>query len=110
MVRRLTRTDRSRARVRRPQSGIPAMTSQEVMETLLPHRQELEKEGVTGLLLFGSVARGDQNGESDVDLAAEWSDTPTLFRIGGVQIRLEMLLGVPVDLAYWKGFKSPVRE
>ena len=48
--------------------------------------------------VFGSVARGiDQDG-SDLDLLVDPLPGATLFDLGGLQVELEALLGVPVDL------------
>jgi predicted nucleotidyltransferase len=48
--------------------------------------------------VFGSVASGcDQDG-SDLDLLVDPLPGLTLFDLGGLQVELEDLLGVPVDL------------
>lgn len=50
------------------------------------------------LRVFGSVAIGlDQDG-SDLDLLVDPMPGTTLFDLGGLQVELEDLLGVPVDL------------
>ena len=50
------------------------------------------------LRVFGSVLHGcDQDG-SDLDLLVDALPGATLFDLGGLQIELEELLGVPVDL------------
>jgi predicted nucleotidyltransferase len=49
--------------------------------------------------VFGSVARGDDSDESDVDILVDPTETMTLFDIGGIQFELERLLGVRVDVA-----------
>jgi len=86
------------------------MTRQEVVETILPHREELEKAGVTGLVLFGSVARGEEHEASDVDLISEWTQSPSLFQLGGVQYDLQEWLGVKVDLMSTHWMKESKRE
>jgi uncharacterized protein len=43
----------------------------QVIVTLRAHEAELRKAGIRRLSLFGSVARGDAEADSDVDLAAE---------------------------------------
>ena len=48
--------------------------------------------------VFGSVLHGlDQDG-SDIDILVDALPGATLFDLGGLQIELEELLGVPVDL------------
>lgn len=54
--------------------------------------------GCCNVRLFGSVARGDESPNSDIDLLVEASDTTALFDLGGLQIDLEKLLGATVDL------------
>ena len=52
------------------------------------------------LSLFGSVARGETEMDSDIDLAAEFDPAARmdLLRLGAVERRLAELLGSPVDL------------
>jgi hypothetical protein len=55
---------------------------------------------VQELYLFGSVARGDDRPDSDVDVLVEFqlSARPTLSTFGRLQDRLEHLLGRGVDV------------
>jgi predicted nucleotidyltransferase len=48
--------------------------------------------------VFGSVVRGDDSDESDLDLLVDPLPGTTLFDLGGLLIALEELLGVRVDL------------
>ena len=48
--------------------------------------------------VFGSVALGQDRDGSDLDLLVDPLPGATLFDLGGLQIELEKLLGVPVDL------------
>ena len=48
--------------------------------------------------VFGSVLHGDDADGSDLDLLVEPLPGTTLFDLGGLQVELEELLGVPVDL------------
>lgn len=43
-----------------------------VIATLREHEAELKSAGIVRLSVFGSVARGDQTAQSDVDLIAEF--------------------------------------
>ncbi len=47
------------------------MDRDHVLAILRAHKPELRAAGVEHLRLFGSVARGDQTTESDVDVALE---------------------------------------
>ena len=48
--------------------------------------------------VFGSVLRGTDEEGSDLDLLVDALPGATLFDLGGLQIELEEILGVPVDL------------
>ena len=54
--------------------------------------------GVSGLRVFGSVARGEDRPGSDVDLFADLPPGISLFGLGRVQAELEAILGTRVDL------------
>jgi len=71
-----------------------------VLATLRAHEAELRAAGIRRLSLFGSVARGDDAAESDVDLAAELDPAAGigLFDLVALERRLGEMLGRPVDL------------
>ncbi|MBT9506216.1 nucleotidyltransferase family protein [Rhodoferax sp.] len=48
--------------------------------------------------VFGSVIYGRDTEGSDIDLLVDPLPGTTLFDLGGLQVELEELLGVPVDL------------
>jgi uncharacterized protein len=50
------------------------------------------------LRVFGSVLHGRDREDSDLDLLVDALPGATLFDLGGLQVELEELLGVPVDL------------
>lgn len=56
------------------------------------------RHGASNLRLFGSLARGDADETSDVDLVAKFESGRTLFDQGGLLIELRQLLGVRVDV------------
>lgn len=61
-------------------------------------RQAVQRFRADNPRVFGSVAHGDDSDDSDLDLLVDPSPGATLFDLGGLQIELEELLGVPVDL------------
>jgi predicted nucleotidyltransferase len=48
--------------------------------------------------VFGSVLHGEDKDGSDLDLLVDPLPGATLFDLGGLQVELEEMLGVPVDL------------
>lgn len=48
--------------------------------------------------VFGSVARGDESSESDIDFLVEFDKGSSLFDLGDLQDALAELLGRPVDV------------
>ena len=53
---------------------------------------------ISGLRVVGSVARGEDTPESDIDFFIDTASEATLFDIGGLHEDLEDLLGVPVSI------------
>lgn len=67
------------------------------------------RHGVTDLRVFGSVARGDEDPESDLDLLVHLPATAGLFLLGRFSDELRDLLHVPVDVVPDDGLKPRVR-
>jgi predicted nucleotidyltransferase/DNA-binding XRE family transcriptional regulator len=65
--------------------------------------------GVSGLQVFGSVARGEDRPDSDVDLLAELPPGMSLFGLARLQAELEAILGSRVDLVPAADLKPGVR-
>lgn len=67
--------------------------------------------GICGLSLFGSIARGVDTSESDVDIIVEFEPTKivTLFTLAGLQERLCELLGRKVDVGTISSLRPRVR-
>jgi len=66
--------------------------------------------GLTNLRVFGSVARGYETTDSDVDLLVDVAPGVGLFELGRCQSELEDLLGAPVDLVPAADLKPGVAE
>jgi uncharacterized protein len=64
---------------------------------------------VSGLRVFGSVARGEDRPDSDVDLLADLPPGMSLFGLGRVQADLEAIVGTRVDLVPAEDLKPDVR-
>ena len=81
-------------------------STQEYIKLLQAHAPILhERYGVTSMSLFGSVARGEQKENSDVDVLV---DMPASLRdVGGANDYLENLLGCHVDMVRNHGHLTP---
>ena len=81
-------------------------STQEYIKLLKAHAPILhERYGVTSMSLFGSVARGEQKENSDVDVLV---DMPATLRgVGGANDYLENLLGCHVDMVRNHGHLTP---
>ena len=77
------------------------MTRAEVLGRLRAHEADLRALGIEHLSLFGSVARGEERADSDVDLAAilDYDKVRDLGPFGyfGIEPRIEAMLGMKVD-------------
>jgi predicted nucleotidyltransferase len=83
-------------------------------ELLREKRQEIlriaAKHGAYNVRLFGSVARGEADEASDVDILVELEPGRSLFDLGGVLMDLENLLGCKVDVVTVGGLRKRIRE
>jgi hypothetical protein len=66
--------------------------------------------GVSGLRVFGSVARGEDRSDSDVDLLVDLPEHMSLFGLARLQAELESILCARVDLVPSGDFKPDVRS
>ena len=74
--------------------------AERIIAALKAHEDELRRAGIHHLSLFGSIARGDAEAPSDVDLAAKFDPAARmdLFRLTALERRLGDILGRRVDL------------
>jgi predicted nucleotidyltransferase len=72
-----------------------------VIKKLSKNRQLLESYGVKHIHVFGSVARGDADAQSDIDLLVEFEPSAHIgmFEFSRLRRRLSQLLNCKVDLA-----------
>jgi predicted nucleotidyltransferase len=84
----------------------------EILARLRAHEQELRALGVQEVALFGSVARGDDTPQSDVDMLVSITPEAELSLLGMVRIerRLRELAGRDVDLVEREMLRAPVME
>jgi predicted nucleotidyltransferase len=88
------------------------MEKQAVLEKLRAHEPELRAAGIVHLRLFGSVARGQQTAESDVDLLADLHPEKKLSLLGLVHLhhQVEDMLGFKVDFSVADHLRPQIRE
>jgi predicted nucleotidyltransferase len=88
------------------------MNKDEVINKLRAHETELKAAGIIRLAVFGSVARGDNSAEWDVDLLADFDKTKryTLLTMGRLESRLADLLEARVDLSSPEWLKESVKD
>src|SRR5262245_12883904 len=88
------------------------MSRDEVIKKLREHEAELKAAGIVRLSVFGSVARGDNSPESDVDLLADFDKTKhyTLLTLARIENRLADLLGTRVELSSPAWLKESIKN
>ncbi len=75
------------------------MTRQEAIERLRLHQAALKQAGVKHLYLFGSTARDDAGGDSDVDMFFDYEKGRFgLFALMDVKELATKILGRPADI------------
>ncbi|MEN6338263.1 MAG: nucleotidyltransferase family protein [Phycisphaerales bacterium] len=68
------------------------------------------KHGARNVRLFGSVARGDDRPDSDVDILVDASSTTSSWFPAGLILDLEQVLGRPVEVVTEKGLNPLIKE
>jgi len=66
--------------------------------------------GITRLLLFGSLARGEATSSSDVDLIADLPQDATLLDLVRIEREFSTALGMDVDLLTQDSISPYIRE
>ncbi|MEQ1659749.1 MAG: nucleotidyltransferase family protein [Hylemonella sp.] len=82
-------------------------------ETLQAHRkairQIVERHRARNPRVFGSVARGEDTDQSDLDILIDPTPDTTLLDIGAIRHELLELLGLPVDVLTPKALPEKFR-
>ncbi|MEW6351856.1 MAG: nucleotidyltransferase family protein [Thermodesulfobacteriota bacterium] len=66
--------------------------------------------GARNVRVFGSVARGTDDSESDLDLIVDMEPGRSLLDLGGLWWDLNEVLGTKVDVVTEKGLKKRIRD
>ena len=68
------------------------------------------KHGAHNVRVFGSVARGEADEQSDIDLVVEFEPDRSLLDHAALWLELQELLGHKVDVVSDRGIKPRIRE
>ncbi|NKB71056.1 MAG: nucleotidyltransferase [Candidatus Latescibacteria bacterium] len=78
------------------------------------HRQKIlhlaAQYGARQIRIFGSVARGQADAQSDVDFLVDMEPGRSLMDMGGLQMGLQELLGCTVDIVSVKGLRARMKD
>jgi uncharacterized protein len=85
---------------------------QAVLETLRAHESDLRRLGVSHAAVFGSVARGEAQPGSDVDVLVELDDNRPMgvFEYARLKLYVNELLGVESDVVNRRTLKPLLRS
>jgi uncharacterized protein len=90
--------------------GARAMPLDELLRTKREDILRIAKNyGAYNVRVFGSVARGEADSESDIDLLVNMEPGRSLFDLGGLLMDLEELLGCNVDVVTEDGLRDRIR-
>ena len=86
----------------------------DITKLLVDKREDIlriaKKHGASNLRIFGSVARGENDSKSDLDLLVDLEQGRSLLDHAALYLELEELLQCKVDVATEKGLKERIRE
>lgn len=82
--------------------GVPSPPAPPALSQLRRQRDEIvalaNRHGATNVRVFGSVARGDQQVGSDLDLLVDLEPERSVFDLAALHLALEELFGCRVDI------------
>lgn len=85
-----------------------------INEIVKPKREEIfriaQRYGARNIRLFGSMARGDADESSDIDILVDLEPGRSLFDLGGLLMDLEKVLGRRVDVVTEKGLRGRIHD
>jgi predicted nucleotidyltransferase len=85
------------------------------LEQLLSQKRDdimraAQKHGARNVRVFGSVARGDDGPDSDIDFLVDMEPGRSLLDMGGLLMDLREMLGRNVDVVTERGLKTRIRD
>jgi predicted nucleotidyltransferase len=83
-------------------------------QALALHREEIRRvvasHRASNARVFGSVVRGEDTDDSDLDILIDPTLTTTLMDVAAIQVELEHLLGVTVDVLTPNALPAKLKE
>ena len=88
------------------------MNSLEVIKDILSQAKEelREKYKMKYLGIFGSVSRGEQEDDSDIDIMVDFEEGADLFDLTGLTLFLEEKFQQKVDIVPRKALREEIKE
>lgn len=83
------------------------VTIEQIKQRIVPL---LKEAGVLRSSLFGSVVRGEQTEESDIDILIEFPKGKSLLDLIDLEMKLEQVLGRKVDLLTYNSVSPYLKE
>lgn len=85
------------------------------VEQLLKEKREeilriAARHGARNVRVFGSLARGEADEQSDIDLVVEFEPGRSLLDHAALWLELQELLGCKVDVVSYRGIKPRIRD
>ena len=92
-------------------SKMRPLTLTDALGLLRAHERALRARGVRHAAIFGSMARGQERPDSDIDLMIEVDPCArlSLFDFAGLQVELEELMGRPTDLVQREALRPSIK-
>ena len=85
-----------------------------ILNTLRSRKTEIlaaaTRHGARNVRVFGSVARGSETSESDIDLLVDFEPERSLYDLVGLQLDIESLLGRRADVVTEGSLSTYLRE
>lgn len=86
------------------------MTLEETIVRLKKHQASLRVYGIVSISIFGSVARGDSDDRSDIDLLVEFGRPIGMFEFVRLKAELKEILEHSVDLVTREALHPALRD
>jgi hypothetical protein len=85
-----------------------------IADRVAEHREEIlalaDRWGARNVRIFGSVARGEADEKSDLDVLVDLDDGRSMLDLGGLLMDLQDLLGCRVDVVTERGLRERMKD